>query len=153
MPANITIIGAGIVGIACASYLRRDGHEVTVVDALPPGEYCSFGNAGILTGPDGVFLVDAQYAQLTDKLVAAIKAASNGGQVRFLVNTHHHLYQTLTRAVPGARSTIKCPRRRIRERACFSNMPSFSALRSRMVFKPWAQASGAGSGGWMSPWG
>ena len=48
------------------------------------------GNAGILTGPDGVFLVDAQFPQLTDKLVAAIKAASNGGQVRFLVNTHHH---------------------------------------------------------------
>ncbi|MEQ1912786.1 MAG: MBL fold metallo-hydrolase [Vicinamibacterales bacterium] len=48
------------------------------------------GNVGILTGPDGVFQVDAQFAQLTDKLVAAIKTASNGGQVRFLVNTHHH---------------------------------------------------------------
>ena len=46
---KITIIGAGIVGIATASYLRRDGHEVTVVDQLPPGEYCSFGNAGILS--------------------------------------------------------------------------------------------------------
>ena len=48
------------------------------------------GNTGILTGPDGVLLVDAEFAQLTDKLVAAIKTASNGGQVRFLVNTHHH---------------------------------------------------------------
>jgi len=48
------------------------------------------GNAGILTGPDGVFQVDAMFAQLTDKLVAAIKAASNGGQTRLLVNTHHH---------------------------------------------------------------
>jgi D-amino-acid dehydrogenase len=46
---NITIIGAGIVGIATASYLRRDGHDVTVVDMRPPGEYCSFGNAGILS--------------------------------------------------------------------------------------------------------
>jgi len=46
---NITIIGAGIVGIATASYLRRDGHAVTVVDMRPPGEYCSFGNAGILS--------------------------------------------------------------------------------------------------------
>lgn len=49
MPKNITIIGAGIVGIATACYLRRDGHEVTVVDMNPPGEYCSFGNAGILS--------------------------------------------------------------------------------------------------------
>ncbi|MDP1537894.1 MAG: FAD-dependent oxidoreductase [Burkholderiales bacterium] len=46
---NITVIGAGIVGIATASYLRRDGHQVTVVDQRPPGEYCSFGNAGILS--------------------------------------------------------------------------------------------------------
>jgi D-amino-acid dehydrogenase len=46
---SITIIGAGIVGIATASYLRRDGHHVTVVDMRPPGEYCSFGNAGILS--------------------------------------------------------------------------------------------------------
>jgi D-amino-acid dehydrogenase len=49
MAKNITIIGAGIVGIATASYLRRDGHAVTVVDSRPPGEYCSFGNAGILS--------------------------------------------------------------------------------------------------------
>lgn len=49
MASKITVIGAGIVGIATASYLRRDGHEVTVVDMRTPGEYCSFGNAGILS--------------------------------------------------------------------------------------------------------
>ena len=48
MKKNVTIIGAGIVGIATASYLRRDGHDVTVVTLHPPGEYCSFGNAGML---------------------------------------------------------------------------------------------------------
>jgi D-amino-acid dehydrogenase len=46
---HITVIGAGIVGVATASYLRRDGHDVTVVDERPPGEYCSYGNAGILS--------------------------------------------------------------------------------------------------------
>lgn len=46
---KITIVGAGIVGIATAAYLRRDGHDVTVVDMRPPGEYTSFGNAGILS--------------------------------------------------------------------------------------------------------
>lgn len=47
------------------------------------------GNAVILTGPDGVFMVDAQFPQLTEKLVAAIKKVSDG-RIRFLVNTHHH---------------------------------------------------------------
>jgi len=45
---KITVIGAGIVGMATASYLRRDGHDVTVVTMHPPGEYCSSGNAGML---------------------------------------------------------------------------------------------------------
>ncbi|HET9023006.1 MAG TPA: FAD-dependent oxidoreductase, partial [Burkholderiaceae bacterium] len=49
MTDRITIIGAGIVGVATAAYLKRDGHDVTVVDMRPPGEYCSFGNAGILS--------------------------------------------------------------------------------------------------------
>jgi len=48
MKKKITIIGAGIVGMATACYLRRDGHDVTVVTMHPPGEYCSFGNAGML---------------------------------------------------------------------------------------------------------
>ena len=49
MAKHVTIIGAGIVGVATASYLKRDGHDVTIVDMRPPGEYCSFGNAGILS--------------------------------------------------------------------------------------------------------
>ncbi len=49
----------------------------------------SGGTIGILAGPDGVFMVDTQYAQLTDKLVAAIKQVSTG-PIRFMVNTHVH---------------------------------------------------------------
>ena len=52
MGKKITLIGAGIVGVTTASYLRRDGHDVTVVSLHPPGEYCSFGNAGMLN-PSG----------------------------------------------------------------------------------------------------
>ena len=49
----------------------------------------SGGTIGVLAGPDGVFMVDSQFAQLTDKLVAAIKQVSDG-RIRFLVNTHVH---------------------------------------------------------------
>ena len=49
----------------------------------------SGGMMGVLVGPDGVFIVDAQFAPLTDKLVAAIKQISDG-RMRFLVNTHVH---------------------------------------------------------------
>ncbi len=46
MTRRIVVVGAGIVGVACASYLQRDGHLVTLIDRGAPGEGCSFGNAG-----------------------------------------------------------------------------------------------------------
>jgi D-amino-acid dehydrogenase len=48
MSKKVTVIGAGILGMSTACYLRRDGHDVTVITEHPPGEYCSFGNAGML---------------------------------------------------------------------------------------------------------
>ena len=47
------------------------------------------GTISVLTGPDGVLLVDTQFAPLTDKLVAAIKKLSNK-PIRFVINTHVH---------------------------------------------------------------
>jgi D-amino-acid dehydrogenase len=45
---KVAVIGAGMVGMATASYLQRDGHDVVVIDPNPPGEGASFGNAGCL---------------------------------------------------------------------------------------------------------
>jgi cyclase len=47
------------------------------------------GTIGALVGPDGVFLVDTQFAPLTEKLVAAVKKISPN-PIRFVVNTHVH---------------------------------------------------------------
>jgi cyclase len=47
------------------------------------------GQISVLTGPDGVLMVDAQFAPLTDKIVAAISKISDQ-PIRFLVNTHVH---------------------------------------------------------------
>jgi D-amino-acid dehydrogenase len=44
--SHVTVIGAGIVGVSTAAFLQRAGHQATVIDRLPPGEGCSFGNAG-----------------------------------------------------------------------------------------------------------
>src|SRR3546814_9576331 len=46
---NVTVVGAGIVGVACALSLQREGHKVTIVDRLDPGEATSAGNAGVLS--------------------------------------------------------------------------------------------------------
>jgi len=51
------------------------------------------GNMGVSAGADGVILVDDQYAQLTDKIRAAL-AALSPGPIRFLLNTHWHFDHT-----------------------------------------------------------
>src|ERR1700740_1291633 len=51
------------------------------------------GRIGVLAGPDGVFMVDAQYAQLTDKVLAAIRQISPA-PIRFIANTHLHIDHT-----------------------------------------------------------
>jgi cyclase len=47
------------------------------------------GAIGVLAGPDGVFMVDSQFAPLTEKIVAAIKQITDR-PIRFMVNTHVH---------------------------------------------------------------
>lgn len=42
------IVGAGIVGIASAHYLSREGYDVTVIDRRTVGGACSSGNCGYL---------------------------------------------------------------------------------------------------------
>src|SRR3954453_14467623 len=50
MKKTIGVIGAGMVGVAAASFLRREGHDVFIVEPGNPGEGTSFGNAGCLNG-------------------------------------------------------------------------------------------------------
>jgi len=55
MAHHVAIIGAGIVGAACALELLRDGHQVTIVEPGEPGgeQAASYGN-GTLLNPSSV---------------------------------------------------------------------------------------------------
>src|SRR3990170_1101024 len=44
---KVLVLGAGVIGVTCAYYLHRAGHEVVVVDRQPgPAMETSFANAG-----------------------------------------------------------------------------------------------------------
>jgi glyoxylase-like metal-dependent hydrolase (beta-lactamase superfamily II) len=61
-------------------------------EQVAPGVYMLVGpggNIGVSVGEDGVFLIDDQYAPMTDKVVAAI-ARITSDSVRFVFNTHWH---------------------------------------------------------------
>jgi len=57
--------------------------------ADPGHQDAAGGRIGVLAGPDGIFMVDSQYAQITDKVLAAVRKISPA-PIRFLVNTHVH---------------------------------------------------------------
>lgn len=46
---HLLVLGAGVVGMSTALFLRREGRTVTVVDPLPPAGGTSFGNAGMIS--------------------------------------------------------------------------------------------------------
>ncbi len=49
----------------------------------------SGGNIGVLHGPEGIMIVDDQYAQLSEKIRIALSELS-GSDLRFILNTHYH---------------------------------------------------------------
>ncbi|MFM9117207.1 MAG: NAD(P)/FAD-dependent oxidoreductase [Planctomycetota bacterium] len=44
--SNTVVVGGGAIGAACAYYLRRAGHDVTLIDQGSFGRGCSHGNCG-----------------------------------------------------------------------------------------------------------
>ena len=57
--ADIAVIGAGIIGVACALQLARQGQRVVVIDPQAPGMGASYGNAGHLATEQVFPIADA----------------------------------------------------------------------------------------------
>jgi len=72
---------------------QRDYSDVEIQAHHVAGTYYYLegagGNIGLSVGEDGVVMIDDQFAPLTDKIVAAIGALSDG-EILFLINTHVH---------------------------------------------------------------
>jgi glyoxylase-like metal-dependent hydrolase (beta-lactamase superfamily II) len=80
----------------CGSFAFAQGQDLSKVEVkatqVAPGIHMltgSGGNIGVSSGPDGIFLVDDQYAPLTEKIRAAVAGISDK-PIRFVLNTHWH---------------------------------------------------------------
>jgi cyclase len=94
-------VRALIIGVAAAAAIsapalraqQPDFSKVEIKTTKIAGNFYTLegqgGTIGILAGPDGVLMVDAQFAPLSEKIIAAIKQVSDG-RIRFLINTHVH---------------------------------------------------------------
>jgi glyoxylase-like metal-dependent hydrolase (beta-lactamase superfamily II) len=89
----VSLAALGIAHLASAQQPAAPPAEVKVTTTLLGGSVYGIdgqgGRAAALVGPEGVFLVDAQFAAVSDKIAAAIKAITPS-PIKLLVNTHVH---------------------------------------------------------------
>lgn len=82
---------------APAAFAQTDFSQVEIqTEKVADGVYMlvgAGGNIGVSVGDDGVFLVDDQFAPLSDKIRAAVAALSDQ-PIRFVLNTHWHFDHT-----------------------------------------------------------
>ncbi len=80
--------------LAGTSYAQQRDFSKVKIEALRVRDniYMLVGEGGNITvqiGSDGVLIVDTQYAELSDKILAKIRELSKGS-IRYIIDTHHH---------------------------------------------------------------
>ena len=84
-------VGLLLFGATTSPLMAQQDVQIQTI-SVAPGIHMLIGNGGnigVSSGPDGVFVIDDQYAPLTQKIVAAIRGFSDQ-PIRFVVNTHWH---------------------------------------------------------------
>ncbi len=82
-----------LAALAAPAFAQDDYSKVEIrTENIAPGLDVLFGaggNIGVSSGPDGVFIIDDQFAPLTPKIQAAV-AKLSPKPIRFVFNTHWH---------------------------------------------------------------
>jgi len=80
----------------------------------PSHDDAAGGRIGVLAGPEGILMIDSQYAQLGDKVLAAVRKIDSG-PIRFLVNTHIHRDHTAGNAFFARQGAVIFAREELRD--------------------------------------
>ena len=90
---RLSVTALILAGLAVPVWAQQDFSAVEIETIQVSGNVYMLvgagGNIGLSVGDDGAFVIDDQFAPLSDKIMAAI-AELTDADVKFLVNTHHH---------------------------------------------------------------
>jgi len=95
MRPALPVLALSLCALAClpAAAQERDFSKVEVKASPVAGKVYMLqgagGNIGVSAGPDGILIVDDQFAPLADKIRAALKGIHDG-KLKFILNTHWH---------------------------------------------------------------
>ena len=90
---RLSLLVAGFSAISSIACAQRDFSAVEITtEKAAEGIYMlqgAGGNIGLSVGADGAFVIDDQFAPLSEKIMAAIAEVTDK-PVSFVLNTHHH---------------------------------------------------------------
>lgn len=115
-----TIMTLIVFSLLCVPFASTVQSDDVKIEAIPVGKQVYMitgkgGNIGVFIGQDGTFLIDDQFAPLTDKIVAAIKSVG-GDFPKFVINTHYHGDHTGGNENLGKGGTLIFSHHNVRER-------------------------------------
>ncbi len=109
MKERFSILVAIIICLCARTHAQQDFAKVEVKAQKVAGNIHMLqgagGNIGVSVGPDGILIVDDQFAPLADKIKAALKTLGEG-KLKFVLNTHWHGDHTGGNAVFGPEAPI-----------------------------------------------
>ena len=115
----ILFVALAIAPVAARAQGQPDYSKVQIKTTKIAGNFYALdgqgGTIGVLAGPDGVLMVDSQFAPLTDKIVAAVRQISDK-PIRFMINTHVHPDHTGGNANLGKMGVTIFAREQLRDR-------------------------------------
>ncbi|MFI6269985.1 MBL fold metallo-hydrolase [Micromonospora zamorensis] len=98
----MTVAGPAVASVAAELTEVADG---VFAYTQPNGGWC-LSNAGIVTGPDGLLLVDTAATERRARALADRISGLRAGPVRTLVNTHHHGDHTFGNQIFSPSATV-----------------------------------------------
>jgi len=121
---TILIFAAALALMAVTASAQQDFSKIEVKTTKVSDNFYTLegagGMVGVLVGPDGVFMVDSQFAPMSEKLMAAIRKLTDK-PVRFMVNTHVHGDHTGGNENFGKMGTTIIAREELRNRLMHPN--------------------------------
>ncbi|MEM9810511.1 MAG: MBL fold metallo-hydrolase [Pseudomonadota bacterium] len=110
--------------ISTFAHAQSDFSSVAITSAeAAPGIHVLYGaggNIGLAFGEDAVFLVDDQFAPLSDKILAKVEELAGSG-VDFVLNTHYHFDHTGGNEALGEAGALVIGHDNIRDRIVEDN--------------------------------
>jgi glyoxylase-like metal-dependent hydrolase (beta-lactamase superfamily II) len=134
MPQRLLAAAASLLLSAAPAFAQDQDFSQVEVKTVPVAGSVSMlqgsgGNIAVLVGPEGVLVVDDEYAPLVPKILAAIGKLSSR-PVRFVVNTHWHGDHTGGNAVLGAEGAVIVAQDNVRKRMSTEQFNAFIKRRS-----------------------